>query len=124
MAGSPTQPPWAPEELYEKEAFVAPAPDQQETLVIDQSRTRGLRAPLVLPTLFVVLGSAGIASVLLAWLLLHKLQGSLGDVWRQGAFLLDEGTKLEGGLQSARLTGLIITSAAVSPCRDDCPSSI
>ena len=36
------------------------------------------------------------------------------EIWKEGTFLLDEGTQLEGDLDAARLTGLTIASAAVS----------
>ncbi|KAI0083784.1 hypothetical protein BDY19DRAFT_975585 [Irpex rosettiformis] len=73
---------------------------------------RRLSLALVLPTLIVVLITAGTATALLVWLLAHKRQQTLHDVWTMGAFVLDEGTKLERGNQAARLTGLTISSIA------------
>lgn len=72
-----------------------------------------LRLRLLLPTLAVVLGTAGFAILLIIWLLTHKTQASLSEVYKQRAFLLNEGTKVEGDIEAGRLIGLTITSAAV-----------
>ena len=56
---------------------------------------------------------AGLSVVLLFWFAKHTIQSDHADVWREGAFLLDEGTRLEGGLEAAKLSGLTIASAVV-----------
>jgi hypothetical protein len=63
--------------------------------------------------LIVVVPTAGLASVLLGWLIHFRVTDSdlEGAGW---AFYLDEGTKQEGSRTSARLTGLTISSLAVS----------
>ena len=71
------------------------------------------------PTLFlltfsVVLITAGLGVTMICWFVTHTLQGRLMDIWREGTFLLDEGTQPEGNLEAARLAGLTIASAAVS----------
>jgi hypothetical protein len=68
---------------------------------------------LLVPMLLVVVPIAGLASVLLGWLLLHRVTKPL-DAPMDNSFLVDEGTRMEGGLQSARLTGLTISALAVS----------
>ena len=69
---------------------------------------------LFLLTFFVVLVTTGLGAAMIYWFVIHTHQGGLMEVWREGAFLLDEGTRLEGDLEAARLTGLTIASAAVS----------
>jgi hypothetical protein len=68
---------------------------------------------LVLPTLFVVIITAGTASALLVWIIKHNTR-TFKDSYRSGTFDLDEGSKLVHGVQSGRLTGLTISSVAVS----------
>lgn len=60
-----------------------------------------------------VVSTAGLATLLLAWLLLHEIKGH--NVWRDRAFLVNEGTKLDGGREASRLVGLTISSTSV--CR-------
>ena len=69
--------------------------------------------PSVLPTRPIVLVTAGLGAVLLFWFAKHTIQSGLADIWREGAFLLDEGTRLIGGFETARLSGLTIASAVV-----------
>lgn len=66
----------------------------------------------MLPTALVIIGSAGAATVFLHWMLFHQMPGQ--RVWQDKAFHLDEGTKLHGENEAARLFGLTISSAAVS----------
>lgn len=87
-----------------------------DSLTVDPSGNKmGLSLQLLLPTITLFIGSAGLAFVLLGWLLTHKTQASIGEVWRDRAFILDEGVKSKGGLEAARLMGLTISSAAVCP---------
>ncbi|KAI0273801.1 hypothetical protein BC834DRAFT_1038352 [Gloeopeniophorella convolvens] len=79
---------------------------------VDPQRHQRLSLRLVAPAILVVVITAGIASALLAWLIIHSTQPSLKRVWQDKAFLLDEGTKIEGGQKAARLMGLTISSAA------------
>ena len=74
---------------------------------------RRLSFAIIIPAVVVILVTAGTATTLLVWLLTHKTQRTLHDVWTDGAFVLDEGTKFERGNQAAKLTGLTISSAAV-----------
>lgn len=76
-----------------------------------ESTLHHLNLGVVLPTLIVILLTGGIASVFLVWILTHRTST---DSWHQGAFLLDEGERTDGGLLSGRLMGLTISSAAVS----------
>ena len=69
---------------------------------------------LFLSTFLVVLVTSGLAALMVFWFARHATQGGLSAAWKRGAFLLDEGTRLEGGLEAARLTGLTIASATVS----------
>ena len=69
---------------------------------------------LFLLTFLVVLITAGLGVTMIYWFVAHTHQGGLMDIWTEGAFLLDEGTQLEGDLEAARLAGLTIASAAVS----------
>ena len=68
---------------------------------------------LFLSTFLVVLVTSGLAALMVFWFARHATQGGLSAAWKRGAFLLDEGTRLEGGLEAARLTGLTIASATV-----------
>lgn len=79
----------------------------------DSGIKQGLSLKLLLPTFIVCLTTAGLGITLIVWLLTHKTQSSLSEVWKDGAFLLDEGTKIEGDLEASRLIGLTIASAAV-----------
>lgn len=72
-----------------------------------------LSLTLIIPLILVSALTAGLASVFLAWLLGHKIQPSLSDVWHDGAFVLDEGERSINGLRSGRLLGLAISSAGV-----------
>ena len=88
-----------------------------DTLVESDERRSHLL--LFSPTLFlltflVVLVSAGLGVTMICWFVVHTLQGEFMDIWREGAFLLDEGTQSEGDFEAARLAGLTISSAAVS----------
>lgn len=74
---------------------------------------RYLRPRLLLPTVAVVLGTAGLGIALIAWIVTHKTTSSLAKAYSDGAFLLDEGTVTESGLEAGRLIGLTISSAAV-----------
>lgn len=74
-------------------------------------RLEMLSLKLVIPTALVIIGSAGAATLFLHWLLLHQVRGR--NVWQDHAFHLDEGTKLHGENEAARLFGLTISSAAV-----------
>ena len=69
---------------------------------------------LFLLSFFVVLITAGLGVTMIYWFVIHALQGGFMDIWKEGAFLLDEGTQLKGDLEAARLSGLTIASAAVS----------
>ena len=69
---------------------------------------------LFLLTFLVVLITAGLGVTMICWFVIHTRQGGFMDIWTEGAFLLDEGTQLEGNLEAARLAGLTIASAAVS----------
>ena len=51
---------------------------------------------------------------MIAWFFTHGTQNSLGQVLHDGAFVIKEGTKQEGGIETASLRGLTIASAAVS----------
>lgn len=62
-------------------------------------------------TILVIIGSAGMATFFLLWQLLHQTDGR--NAWKDKAFFLDEGTKMEGDQEAARLLGLTISSAAV-----------
>ena len=91
--------------------------DENGTLVESDERHNHLL--LFSPTLFLltflaVLVTAGLGVTMICWFVIHTLQGGLMDIWREGAFLLDEGTQPEGDLEAARLAGLTIASAAVS----------
>ncbi|KAK7689500.1 hypothetical protein QCA50_007292 [Cerrena zonata] len=86
------------------------ATDTDAPLVIVSSGRRAISLKLILPTLLVIVGTAGMATLLLLWLLLHRIQNN--NVWKDRAFLLNEGVKLEGGHEAARLLGLTIISAA------------
>ncbi|CAL1714890.1 unnamed protein product [Somion occarium] len=81
-----------------------------DSLTFIQGRRQRLSLTLIFPTILVVIGTAGVATLFLLCLLLHKTQAN--DVWRDRAFIVDEGTKLEGGRAAARLLGLTISSAA------------
>ena len=90
---------------------------ENDTPVESDERHRHLL--LFSPTLFLltflaVLVMAGLGVTMICWFVTHTLQGGLMDIWREGAFLLDEGTQPEGDLEAARLAGLTIASAAVS----------
>lgn len=115
---SPSEP-WAAERLYESYELAEPLTQRPMSpiseLTVDPRPSRRLRLSLVLPTLLVVAGSAGFASLFFGWMLSHKTQASLSAVWDDGAFVLDEGSKLEGGHDAARLLALTIASAAVRP---------
>ena len=69
---------------------------------------------LFLLTFLVVLVTAGLGVTMICWFVIHTRQGGFMDIWTEGAFLLDEGTQLEGNFEAARLAGLTIASAAVS----------
>ena len=69
---------------------------------------------LLLLTFLVVLVTTGIGATMIFWFVTHTRQGGLLEIWREGAFLLDEGTQSEGDFEAARLAGLTIASAAVS----------
>ena len=56
---------------------------------------------------------AGLGAVLLFWFAKYTIQPDLAGIWREGAFLLYKGTRLEGGFEAARLSGRIIASAVV-----------
>ncbi|KAI0273802.1 hypothetical protein BC834DRAFT_966272 [Gloeopeniophorella convolvens] len=94
--------------------------DRQDSVVtlvagptIDPQRRQQLSLQLIAPAILVAVITAGIASALLAWLIVHSSQSSLTEVWQDKAFLLDEGTKVEGDSgRTARLMGLTISSAA------------
>ena len=88
-----------------------------DTLVDSDERHSNLL--LFSPTLFlltflVVLVTAGPGVTMICWFVIHTRQGGFMDIWTEGAFLLDEGTQLEGNFEAARLAGLTIASAAVS----------
>jgi hypothetical protein len=87
--------------------------EEDRLLSLHRGKRQRLGCTLVLPTLLVVLGTAGIATVLLLWLLLHKADIPGNSIWQQKAFIVDEGHKNEGGAEAARLLGLTISSAAV-----------
>lgn len=94
---------------------LSPGPTQHvQPIPITGRRVRQLNIGVVFSTAVVVIGTAGIATTLVIWLISHKVQHSFTDVWREGAFLLDEGERTEGGLRSGRLLGLAISSTAVS----------
>ncbi|KAA1476761.1 hypothetical protein DENSPDRAFT_843829 [Dentipellis sp. KUC8613] len=71
---------------------------------------QGPSSSIILPALLVFAISAGFGAALLGWLVSHGTQDSVGQIYHEGAFLLDEGQ--EGN--EARLTGLTIASAASS----------
>ena len=87
--------------------------DPSDNNVQRRSRLVRINLPLLLSTSSIVLVMAGLGVVLLFWFAKHTIQPDLADVWREGAFLLDEGTRLEGGFETARLSGLTIASAVV-----------
>lgn len=101
--------PYTPSTESSRPAYNEPATPVKET------RTHRLSLRVVFSTVIVFVGTAGIASALLGWLIIHKTQPTITKVWQGGAFLLDEGERTEGGLRSGRLLGLTISSAAVSP---------
>ena len=86
-------------------------PNGQPSLSRTKGRRLGLSLKLLIPTIVVFVGSAGMATLLLVWLLVHDT--AKGSIWKEKAFFLDEGTQLEGDQEAARLYGLTITSAAV-----------
>ena len=88
-------------------------PRLHSVAVDDATKRTGLSLRLLLPTIFLFIGSAGLGFLLLYWLIVHRTQ-TVQAIWHDRAFILDEGVKIEGGLQAARLTGLTISSAAVS----------
>lgn len=92
-------------------------PDTPLINIERESARKYLSPRLLLPTVAVVLGTAGLAITLIVWILTHKTQGSFAEAYRKGAFLLDEGYDVEAGLEAGRLIGLTISSAAVR-----CPS--
>ena len=69
---------------------------------------------LFLLTFLVVLITAGLGVTMIYWFVAHTRQGGFMEIWKEGTFLLDEGTQLEGNLEAARLAGLTIASTAVS----------
>ena len=71
---------------------------------------------LLLLTLLAVMITTGLGATMTFWFLAHTHQRGLIEVWKEGAFLLDEGIQLEGKSEAARLTGLTIASASVSAC--------
>ncbi|KAA1476755.1 hypothetical protein DENSPDRAFT_933242 [Dentipellis sp. KUC8613] len=84
----------------------------------------GPRCNVLLPALLVFVITAGFGTALVVWLLQHETQSSLAQIFRDGAFLLDEGVRevtpislasARSGLNTeGRLTGLTIASAASS----------
>jgi hypothetical protein len=82
-------------------------------LIHEPRRQQRLSWRLVLPTLLVVIITAGTASALLVWILIHNTW-TFKESYERGIFDLDEGVKTENDLQSAKLTGLTISSVAVS----------
>lgn len=80
---------------------------------VEGTQKHRLSLRILFSTVIVFIATAGIASALLIWLWIHKTQPSITDIWREGAFLLDEGERTEGDLRSGRLLGLTISSAAV-----------
>lgn len=91
----------------------SPADASSAAISIVEGKQRRLSWSLIMPTAIVVLVTAGAATTLLLWMLVHMEQSSLGDVWSDRAFILNEGTKTEGELEAAKLLGLTISSAAV-----------
>lgn len=71
----------------------------------------GMNWYLALPTLIVVIVSGGLASLLLYWLISHKPAWE-SSIIQDGAFLLNEGITTKGDIETARLMGLTIASAA------------
>lgn len=69
---------------------------------------------LLFPTLVVIVPTAGLASALLGWVLWYRVNETDASLTDTGAFLLDEGTKIKEGLESARLTGLTISALAAA----------
>ena len=86
----------------------------EEKFVDTRSRKFHINTSLFLYTFFVVFATAGLGALMIFWFVRHSTQDSLAAAWKEGAFLLDEGTRLEGGSEAARLTGLTIASAIVS----------
>ena len=86
----------------------------EEKFVDTHSREFHINTSLFLYTFFVVFATAGLGALMIFWFVRHSTQDSLAAAWKEGAFLLDEGTRLEGGSEAARLTGLTIASAIVS----------
>lgn len=83
-------------------------------LWISYQRSHFPNPVLVLSTLWVVTASAGLAVTFLIWIVHCITQPRLSEIWKEGAFLLDEGTYMEGGFEASRLMGLTIASASVS----------
>ena len=119
---SPNPPnPGSPSSKSQKNVFDTPddpqsieeakVPNGQPILSHTRGRRLNLSLKFLVPTIIVVVGSAGMATLLLVWLLIHNT--AKGRIWKEKAFFLDEGTKLEGDQEAARLLGLTITSAAV-----------
>ena len=120
MSHNPSNP-GSPTSKSQKNVFDAPddpqsieeakAPNGQPILSHTRGRRLNLSLKFLVPTIIVFVGSAGMATLLLVWLLIHNT--AKGRIWKEKAFFLDEGTKLEGDQEAARLLGLTITSAAV-----------
>ena len=88
---------------------------EKDTLVEKNGQHTFLFSPtLLLLTFLVVITPTGLGVTMIFWFFTHTHQGFMG-LWREGAFLLDEGIEFEGDFKAARLSGLTITTAAVSP---------
>ncbi|TFY71704.1 hypothetical protein EVG20_g1308 [Dentipellis fragilis] len=113
---------WAPDRKYDRDVFTTitdpatpynPYRDlslEPNTIPLVESAQNHRSSSIILPALLVFAISAGFGAALLGWLVSHGTQDSVGQIYREGAFLLDEGQ--EGN--EARLTGLTIASAASS----------
>lgn len=82
------------------------------SLIIVPDRRRSVGLKIILPAAIAFSSTAGMATFFLAWLCSHNTQ-NIHEIWRDRAFLLNEGTKLEGEAEAARLFGLTISTAAV-----------
>lgn len=82
------------------------------SLMIVPDKRRGIGLKIIIPAAIAFISTAGMATFFLAWLYSHKTQTN-HEIWRDRAFLLNEGTKLEGEHEAARLFGLTISTAAV-----------
>ena len=96
------------------------SPDKKDTVVESGGRHGHLlrfSPTLFLLTFLVVMTTAGLGTTILFWFFAHAYHRGFTEIWREGAFLLDEGLQQNNGESGiARLTGLALASAAVCTC--------